>query len=86
MTVTIDLIDTLPAGVDVHDVRIVLMDALAEYVSHRANGHAEAYVDQRYPGEDVYRGQARVDKIASVDRRCKLARCLHGFSNVKVGS
>lgn len=84
MKIIIDLIDNLPIGTDVHDLRIVLMDALAEYVSHRSNGNGEAYVSQRYPDETVYAGKSRQDKIESVNLRCKVARCLHGFADVKV--
>lgn len=79
MKITLDCFDDLPIGADLHDVRIVLMDALAEYVSHRANGNGAEYVAKRYPDETVYAGKSRDEKIESVNRRCKVAKCLHSF-------
>jgi hypothetical protein len=83
-TVTLTLIDELPKGATEHDLRIVLMDALAEYVSHRANGSGEVYVNTRYPDDSVYSGASRLAKIESVNLRCKVANALHGFYEVQV--
>lgn len=83
MKVIIDCFDALPTGATDHDLRIVIMDAMAEYVSARANGNGEAYVNKRYPDENVYSGEARKVKIASVNLRCRVARMLHGFADIR---
>lgn len=50
----------------------MLMDALAEFQSHRGPTPM-AYVNRRYPIRDEYGWMNREQKAAQVERRCKLA-------------
>jgi hypothetical protein len=60
---------------EMDDLRHLLSDAVSEFAAHRAP--AAAYVEKRYPGGDVYRGEERVKKIVQVQRRVDLATKLH---------
>jgi hypothetical protein len=42
-------------------------------------------VEQRYPGDAVYRGEHRAAKVRQVESRCKVAEALrHGVCNLEV--
>ncbi len=58
-------------------IRHILMDALAEFVSHRRTPTAEAYVNKRYPDTPNYAWLNRSAKIGEVIARCEIAECLH---------
>jgi hypothetical protein len=60
-------------GATEHELRWLLMDALAEYKAHRAEGDAEAYVEKRYAEMD---GTWRLMKIEKVKRMFKLASAI----------
>ena len=60
-----------------HEIRYILMDALAEFQSHRGPT-PEAYVNRRYPDSQVYAGKKqREEKIQQVAHRIRLAERLH---------
>lgn len=63
---------------EMDDLRYLLSDAVSEFAVARYPAHA--YVEKRYPGDGVYAGAARDEKIAQVARRIKLAEKLHAGS------
>lgn len=68
------------AGMTERDARLLLMDALAEFVAHRANGNGVAYVEKRYPlnqGGPYDDPTRRLKKMEQVTRRCRQAEALH---------
>jgi hypothetical protein len=62
------------AGVTDHDLRLLLCDALGEFAFARRD--AQAYVDRRYPGDAVYVGAVRKDKVIQVAHRSRIAEAL----------
>jgi hypothetical protein len=56
-------------------IQYILMDALAEFQSHRGPT-PEAYVNKRYPDSQVYSGKEREKKIQQVGHRIRLAEIL----------
>lgn len=61
-----------------HEIRFILMDALAEFQSNRVGKHGSArnYVANRY-SKDVYpEGERFEQKVKQVERRCIIAEQL----------
>lgn len=57
-----------PLHSSLQEIHYLLMDALAEFQSARHH-NGESYVNKRYPGNDVYTGERREEKIRQVNRR-----------------
>lgn len=70
MRVIIEFENTLNSSPS--EVRYLLMDALAEFQSARHH-NGESYVNKRYPDEQVYSGERRIEKIRQVNRRIHTA-------------
>jgi len=79
--VVIELRDDLDTEYSAHETRNTLMDALAEFQSHRGPTAAE-YVAVRYPDTPNYGWLDRADKINQVARRKSLAEDLR--CNIRV--
>lgn len=60
---------------EVEDLRYLLTDALGEFAARRTP--ARDYVENRYPGSDVYPGALREKNVQQVERRNALAKKLH---------
>lgn len=60
---------------EVGDLRYLFADALGGFAATRSD--AVAYVESRYPGNDIYPGALKDEKIEQVTRRVLLARKLH---------
>lgn len=87
--ITITLDEDIGVGQpDAHLVDFVLRDALMEYTSARGcpasgafPGGVEEYVAKRYAGQSE---KFKADKIASVTKRCELARGLRRTAKLDI--
>jgi hypothetical protein len=73
---------------EIDDLRYLFSDAFGEFATRR--WPPDDYVEQRYPGKDVYPpGPRRIEKIVQVQRRVALAQrvntAAHTFETVHVG-
>lgn len=84
LTLTFELPRELNFEETQHLLHLLLCDALSEFQSRRGvDGQdcnslsmADAYVERRYPGNTVYRGENRTRKVHQVRNRCELAHNL----------
>lgn len=73
MTLSVDLSEQ-----EQHLMRLLLHDVFSEFATKRTP--AAQYVENRYPGEDVYSGKYRLEKLLQVERRTMLAQLMHAAS------